>query len=225
MAALAQSIRRSAIGLGLFAIITGGTIALTQQLTRDRIQEQVARAEAGALYEIIPESAHDNDLLQDTVTLPPGSRLAIDGPLKGWVARQDGEPVGLILPAVAPDGYSGDIHLLVGIDLQGEVLGVRVTSHRETPGLGDRVELRKSNWVLSFEGRSLENPEPRNWEVKKNGGVFDQFTGATITPSAVVNAVQDTLVYFRKHRETILTTVGYDDIHTSDEPQPHQGEG
>ena len=208
MAALAQSIRRSAIGLGLFAIITGGTIALTQQLTRDRIQEQVARAEAGA-----------------TVTLPPGSRLAIDGPLKGWVARQDGEPVGMILPAVAPDGYSGDIHLLVGIDLQGEVLGVRVTSHRETPGLGDRVELRKSNWVLSFEGRSLKNPEPRNWEVKKNGGVFDQFTGATITPSAVVNTVQDTLVYFREHREAILTTVSADNIHTSNKPQAHREEG
>ena len=208
MAALAQSIRRSAIGLGLFAIVTGGTIALTHQLTEDRIQDQVERAEAAALYQIIPESDHDNDLLKDTITLPPGDRLAIDGPMTAWVARRDGEPTGLIFPAVAPDGYSGDIRLLVGVNLQGEILGVRVTSHRETPGLGDRVELKKSNWVLSFEGRSLGNPEPRNWNVKKNGGVFDQFTGATITPRAVVKAVQHTLIYFRKHRQDILSAAG-----------------
>lgn len=208
MAALAQSIRRSAIGLGLFAIVTGGTIALTHQLTEGRIQEQVARAEAAALYEIIPESEHDNQLLKDTVTLPPGERLAIEGPMKAWVARRDGDPIGLIFPAVTPDGYSGDIKLLVGVNLQGEVLGVRVTSHRETPGLGDRIELKKSNWVLSFEGRSLGNPEPRKWNVKKNGGVFDQFTGATITPRAVVKAVQHTLIYFRKNRREILSRAG-----------------
>jgi electron transport complex protein RnfG len=208
MAALAQSIRRSAIGLGLFAIVTGGTIALTHQLTEDRIQDQVERAEAAALYQIIPESDHDNDLLKDTITLPPGDRLAIDGPMTAWVARRNGEPAGLIFPAVAPDGYSGDIRLLVGVNLQGEILGVRVTSHRETPGLGDRVELKKSNWVRSFEGRSLGNPEPRNWNVKKNGGVFDQFTGATITPRAVVKAVQHTLIYFGKHRQEILSAAG-----------------
>lgn len=225
MAALAQSIRRSAIGLGLFAIITGGTIAFTQQLTEDRIQDQVARAEAAALYEIIPESQHDNDLLDETAVLPANDRLAIQGPVNAWVARQDGEPVGLILPAIAPDGYSGDIHLLVGIDLNGEVLGVRVTSHRETPGLGDRVELKKSNWVLSFEGRSLENPEPRGWAVKKNGGEFDQFTGATITPAAVVNAVEQTLVYFREHREAIITAAGANSAMTNDEPQPDKAEG
>lgn len=208
MAALAQSIRRSAIGLGLFAVITGGTIAFTQQLTADRIEQQRARAEATALYEIIPETEHDNDLLNDTVTLPASDRIAIQGPVTARVARRDGEPVGLILPAIAPDGYSGDIHLLVGIDLSGEVLGVRVTSHRETPGLGDRIERKKSDWVLSFEGRSLGNPEPRDWNVKKNGGVFDQFTGATITPRAVVKAVQHTLIYFRQNREAILEAAG-----------------
>ncbi len=206
MAALAQSIRRSAIGLGLFAVITGGTIAVTQQLTADRIEEQQARAEAAALYEIIPESVHDNNLLNAIILLPPSNRVAIRGPVIARVASQDGEPVGLILPAVAPDGYSGDIHLLVGINLSGEILGVRVTGHRETPGLGDRIELKKSDWILSFEGRSLENPEPRQWNVKKNGGVFDQFTGATITPRAVVRAVEDTLLYFHEHRPEIVAS-------------------
>lgn len=204
MAALAQSIRRSAIGLGLFAIITGGSIAVTQALTEERIREEAARAEAQALFEIIPESQHDNDLLNDTVQLPASERLATTGPVTVWVARQGGAPIGFIMPVVAPDGYSGNIRLLVGIDLQGTVLGVRAVSHKETPGLGDRIETKKSDWIYSFEGRSLDDPEPRAWNVKKNGGVFDQFTGATITPRAVVKAVQKSLVYFRQNRREIL---------------------
>ncbi|NWO06164.1 MAG: electron transport complex subunit RsxG [Alteromonadaceae bacterium] len=210
MSALMTSIRRSAIGLGLFAVITGGTIAVTQSMTEERIEQQAAKAEASALFEIIPETRHDNDLLSDTVTLPASQRMVQKGPVRAWVARQDNEPIGLILPAIAPDGYSGDIYLLVGLDLQGEVLGVRVTSHRETPGLGDRIETRKSDWVHSFEGKSLGDPKPRQWNVKKNGGVFDQFTGATITPRAVVKAVQKTLIYFRENRRTIIERVQAD---------------
>ena len=207
MSAVTQSIRRSAIGLGLFAIITGGTIALTQGLTKDRIAEQAARAEAAALFEIIPESAHDNDLLNSTVTLPDGLRPHTDQPVTAWVARQNGAVTGLIVPAVAPDGYSGDIELLVGLDLSGKVLGVRVTSHRETPGLGDRIETRKSDWIHQFEGRSLHNTPPRQWNVKKNGGEFDQFTGATITPRAVTKAVQHVLTWHRKNRKAIRSAV------------------
>jgi electron transport complex protein RnfG len=207
MSAIRQSMQRSAIGLGLFAIITGGTIALTQGLTEHRIAEQAARAEAQALFEIIPEHQHDNNLLRDVASLPPSKRLAGDDPLLGWVARQDDQPVGLILPVVAPDGYSGDIRLLVGLDMQGNVLGVRVTAHRETPGLGDGIETRKSDWIRAFEGQSLGNPPVEAWTVKKNGGAFDQFTGATITPRAVVHAVRDTLLYFREHRDTILDRI------------------
>ncbi|WP_144780394.1 MULTISPECIES: electron transport complex subunit RsxG [Marinobacter] len=203
MATMTQSIRRSAIGLGLFAVITGGTIAVTQALTDERIAEQAARAEAKALFEIIPESAHNNDMLRDTLILPASDRLATGGPVTVWVARQDGRPVGMIMPAIAPDGYSGNIKLLVGIDLEGTVLGVRVIGHKETPGLGDRIETRKSDWVKGFEGRSLGSPPPREWNVKKNGGVFDQFTGATITPRAVVKAVQKSLIYFRQNQREI----------------------
>ncbi|HLV77376.1 MAG TPA: electron transport complex subunit RsxG [Marinobacter sp.] len=207
MSTITSAMRRSAIGLGLFAMITGGTIALTQGVTKDRIAEQTARAEARALFEIIPESRHNNDLLNDVVSLPPDPRAATSAPVIAWVARQDGAPVGLIFPAVAPDGYSGNIYLLVGIDLEGKVLGVRITSHRETPGLGDRIETRKSDWIYSFDGRSLDHPHPRGWNVKKNGGVFDQFTGATITPRAVVKAVQKTLLYFRDHQAGIRHAV------------------
>ncbi len=203
MSALTTSIRRSAIGLGLFAVITGGTIALTQGITKDKIKEQAERAEAKALFEIIPERHHDNDLLKDVVTLPTNERFPDSGPIKVWVARRNGAPVGVIMPAIAPDGYSGEIRLLVGISMEGEILGVRVTNHRETPGLGDRIETRKSDWVYGFDGRSLSNPLPKQWNVKKNGGVFDQFTGATITPRAVVKAVQKSLIYFRQNRQEI----------------------
>ena len=104
-----------------------------------------------------------------------------------------GEVVGVILPATARDGYSGDIRLLVGVDKAGKLAGVRVLNHRETPGLGDKIELKKSDWVLSFNGRSLQDPTPENWAVTKDGGEFDAFTGATVTPRAVVESVRDTL--------------------------------
>lgn len=203
MAGLGQSMRRNALGLGLFAIITGGTIALTHALTQDRIEQQIARAEAAALFEIIPANRHDNELPRATVSLPASKTLTDGEPLTAWVARRGERPFALILPVTATDGYSGDIRLLIGIDLEGRILGVRVTDHRETPGLGDKIETRKSDWILTFEGRSLDNPEPEQWAVKKNGGVFDQFTGATITPSAVVSTVKETLMYFRENRQQI----------------------
>jgi H+/Na+-translocating ferredoxin:NAD+ oxidoreductase subunit G len=207
MATLGQSIWRNAVGLGLFAVITGGTIAFTQALTEDRIEQQVARAEARALFEIIPEDRISNRILADTITLPASNTMNNGQPMTAWVARRDSRPTGLILPVTAPDGYSGDIHLLVGINMKGTVLGVRVTSHRETPGLGDKIETKKSDWIYTFEGRSLDDPEPENWAVKKDGGAFDQFTGATITPRAVVSAVERTLVYFREHRRQIRDIV------------------
>ena len=203
MAALGQSIRNSAIGLGLFAMITGGTIAVTQVMTADRIQEQTKLAEARALFEIIPQSAHNNDLLADTLALPADPTLGINTSVTAWVARQDGAPVGMILPMVAADGYSGEIRLLVGISPAGDVLGVRVTSHKETPGLGDKVELKKSDWVLGFNGYSLDNLPAKQWSVAKDGGAFDQFTGATITPRAVTHAVKTALEYRKRHHDLI----------------------
>ncbi len=204
MAALAQSIRRSAIGLGLFAVITGGTIAVTQAFTAQKIQEQAAKAEARALFEIIPESYHDNNMLADTVELPAGDTPEYADPVTVWVARKHEHPTGIIMPVTAPDGYSGKIHLLVGIDMDGRILGVRVTSHKETPGLGDRIETKKSDWVLAFNGQSLGKPPYREWNVRKDGGEFDQFTGATITPRAVVRAVKNALIYFQNNRPGIM---------------------
>ena len=113
-------------------------------------------------------------------------------------------PVAVVLALIAPDGYGGPIKLLVGINADGSLAGVRVVNHHETPGLGDAIDTRRSNWILGFTGRSLGDPSPAQWAVRKDGGVFDQFTGATITPRAVVKAVKRALVYFEAHRDTLF---------------------
>lgn len=204
MSDLRHSILRNAIGLALFALFTAGAIALVHQLTAGRIAEQARRAQAGALLAIVPAHLHDNDILASAVTLPAVAALGLDKPADAYIARLKGRPTAIILPVIAPNGYSGAIRLLVGIQRDGTLLGVRVVEDHETPGLGDRIELKKSNWILSFNGKSLDNPGPREWKVKKDGGNFDQFTGATITPRAVVGAIYGALNYFRQHRGALL---------------------
>jgi electron transport complex protein RnfG len=130
--------------------------------------------------------------------------LGTPDPLLAYRARRDGRAVAVVLESVAPNGYSGPIRLLVGIAPDGRVLGVRVLEHRETPGLGDAIEPGRSDWIERFTGRSLRDPAPAQWRVRKDGGAFDQFTGATITPRAVVGAVANALRYFERHREELL---------------------
>lgn len=199
-----SSVFRNSIILGVFAMFTVGLIAVTQQGTAERIAEEKRRVQMSALTQILPEDQHDNELLNDTFTVNDRDLLNLPGPAEAYRGREDGEVVAVILPVVAPDGYSGRIDLLVGIHADGGVAGVRVTSHRETPGLGDKVELAKSDWILEFNGKSLSMPEPENWAVRKDGGAFDQFVGATITPRAVVQAVYRALQYFEENRAMLL---------------------
>lgn len=199
-----HSVARNSIILGIFAMVTVGLIAVTQQSTADRIAEEIRRAQMSALTEILPDEQHDNDMLNDTFLVEDRKLLSLPGPSEAYRGRQDGEVVAVILPAIAPDGYSGRIDLLVGIRANGELAGVRVLNHRETPGLGDKLELAKSQWILSFDGKSLSMPAPENWGVRKDGGAFDQFTGATITPRAVVQAVYRALQYFDENRDSLL---------------------
>lgn len=200
------SIGKNSLLLGAFALVTAGVLAGTYQLTREQIASSERAAAQQALLEIIPRERHDNDLLADTLPVPDESlnQLGLDGPADIHIARQADEIQAIIVPAVAPDGYSGDIRMIVGVNRDGTIAGMRVLTHRETPGLGDKVELKKSDWVLSFNGKSLENPEPDQWQVKKDGGHFDQFTGATITPRAVVNQVRKVLMFVEAHREQLF---------------------
>lgn len=192
--------------LGLFALITSLLLAGTHLGTKDKIAESQRRAAQKALLEIIPEERHDNDILTDTLSIPQ-HYWSILGLKKGGelhLARKNGEVIAIIVPAVAPDGYSGAIEMIVGINRDGKVAGVRVLNHSETPGLGDKVELKKSPWVLSFDGKSIGSPPAARWKVKKDKGDFDQFTGATITPRAVVAQVERALHYFGEDRKRII---------------------
>lgn len=208
MKELFASIRRNAIGLAIFAVVTAGAIAVTQVMTADRIAYNIKAAEARALNQILPVGSYDNDLLNDTLSIDSRFNQQLLGPLADnaliYRARSNGEVSAVILPAVTPDGYTTDIDLIVGVRRDGTLAGVRVVAHRETPGLGDKIDARKSDWILDFDNASLTNPNAEQWAVKKDGGEFDQFTGATITPRAVVSAVKRTLMFFDMHRELLL---------------------
>lgn len=199
-----RSVLRNSLILGLFAIFTVGLIAITQQGTAQRIIAEQQRMQMRALNEILPDDQHDNDLLNDSFTVDDRKHLGLPAPATAWRGRNAGEVSAVILPVVTMDGYSGRIDLLVGIRANGELAGVRVVNHRETPGLGDKLELAKADWILDFNGKSLAIPAPERWAVRKDGGDFDQFTGATITPRAVVQAVHRALIYFSEHREVLL---------------------
>lgn len=202
---LGASISKNSLLLAIFALIAAGGLALTNEGTKARIQKAERAAQQKALFEIVPRSRHDNDLLLDTVPVPENAWHLL-GLKKGGdihIARQNGQVVAMIIPAVAPDGYSGDIRMIVGVNRDGSVAGVRVLAHNETPSLGDKVDLKKSDWILSFNGKSLTAPAPADWAVKKDGGEFDQFTGATITPRAVVNQVRRVLEFVATEDEIL----------------------
>ncbi len=201
-----QSIRFNSILLASFALITAIILASTDSLTKDRIAESERAAAQRALLEIIPLDRHNNDLLMDVQPIPEKFWLAL-GLKKGGdihIARDNGQPVAAIIPTVTADGYSGNIGMIIGVNFDGTVAGVRVVDHKETPGLGDKVDLKKSDWILSFNGKSLVNPKSDGWDVKKNGGEFDQFTGATITPRAVIYQIAQVLEYFSQDSERML---------------------
>ena len=198
----------SLIGAGLlavFAAVGSGLISGVYEQTKEPIAAAERAAEAKQLLEIFPRDSHDNELIDD------GFAVGAEDPLlalrergTGYRARRNNEVTGIILPATARDGYSGDIRLLVGIDRVGAVAGVRVLSHRETPGLGDKIELKKSDWVLSFDHKTLADPAPDRWAVIKDGGDFDAFTGATVTPRAVVAAVKSAMEYSQNNRNALF---------------------
>jgi electron transport complex protein RnfG len=202
---LTREAGRNGLILAAFAVLTALLVASTFLGTRDAISEARRAAEESALLEIVARESHDNSMLDDRLDAPAGDPLLqLPAVRSVYRARRDGEVTAVILPAYAPDGYSGGIELLVGVDRSGAVAGVRVLEHRETPGLGDAVDHRKSDWVEDFRGKSLAEPPPERWTVRKDGGVFDQFTGATITPRAVVKATRRALEYARANRETLF---------------------
>ena len=180
-----------------FTLISVFLLALTYEGTRDQIAAQEKRILEEQLTQLLPVGSFDNDPTTDILEIPTDKKTI-------YRARKQDQPVAALIKTTAPDGYNGSILLLVGIRVDGSLLGVRAIFHKETPGLGDEIDLRKSDWILGFKNHSLSNPEPDQWKVKKDGGIFDAFTGATITPRAVVRETKDTLIYFRQHKAELF---------------------
>ncbi|MCY1284916.1 Electron transport complex subunit RnfG [compost metagenome] len=201
---ITRSMLKNSLLLGAFAAVTVGLVAVVHQGTATRIQQAERDAQARSLGELLPAGSYDNHLLDSTVPAFDPELLGQPQALPAYVATLRGEPRAVILQVRAPDGYSGAIHLLVGVQADGRLAGVRVVKHNETPGLGDKIELAKSPWIRGFAGRALGDPGDAGWAVRKDGGQFDQFAGATITPRAVVKAVHLALQYFDKHKAELL---------------------
>jgi len=202
---LKKSMIKNGLLLAVFALFCTALVAVVNQQTFDKIKQQQQLELKRVLHQIIPDELHDNELTEYCILIHDEDALGIDEPLPSYIATKQSLPVAIAIEAVAPDGYNGNIRLVIGINTAGEVLGVRTLNHSETPGLGDKIDLRKSDWVLGFNRKSIQDEKDRLWHVKKDGGDFDQFTGATITPRAYVKAVKNALLYFNSNKDTLLT--------------------
>ncbi|OAN13643.1 electron transport complex subunit RsxG [Photobacterium jeanii] len=199
-----NAMKKSGGILAIFALLSTGLVAVTNLLTADRIQEQQQKELLKVLNQVIPAQSHDNELYKSCTLITNEQYLGTPVPMPAYLASLNGKPNGVAIEAIAPDGYNGAIKVIVGLDSVGTVTGVRVLSHQETPGLGDKIDLRVTNWVESFTGKKLEGEKDPRWAVRKDGGEFDQFTGATITPRAVVKAVKNVSLYYTRHQQALL---------------------
>lgn len=188
--------------LGIVALLASGALAVVSSTTAPAIAAAEAKDLRDSLSDVLPAGLADNDFLKDTVDIDRDGKM-----VTVYRARRGGE-LQAVLFKVAERGYSGEIQVLMAVDMDGRTLGVRVLKHTETPGLGDKVELKKDDWVLDFNGKSLGDPAPEKWAVKKDNGVFDQFAGATITPRAVVKAVKGGLAFYAARKQDITAGSG-----------------
>ncbi len=190
----------TALNLLFFAVIGTALLALTYQLTHDPIARSEEAEKLKLITQIAPASIYDNDIMKDTVQLAADKLLGNDDATIAYLGRLKGQPSIAVLQAIAPDGYSGKIRLIIAIHINGGIGGVRVISHKETPGLGDYIEIARNNWITGFNDTSLRNLKDSDWKVTKDGGQFDYMAGATITPRAVVKAVHKALQYVKANR-------------------------
>jgi electron transport complex protein RnfG len=204
MKRIARSTLQTAVNLVFFAVLATAVLASTYSLTHDAIVKSEEAAKMKLINQIVPAALFDNDIIQDKLAVPASELLGTSDPTTAYRARLKGEPSAVVLEAVAPDGYSGRIALILAVRVNGELAGVRVVAHKETPGLGDYIELPKSPWIKGFDGKSRALYPDADWKVKKDGGQFDYMAGATITPRAVVKAVNRALIYYGENRDRLF---------------------
>jgi Na+-translocating ferredoxin:NAD+ oxidoreductase subunit G len=195
---------KTALTLIAFAVVFTALLAFVFQFTKTPIEQAEAKARLALFRQIVPDNMHDNDILKDSISIAPNALLGSTQPSIANRARIAGKPEAVILEAIAHDGYSGDIKLLIAIKYDGSISGVRVLTHKETPGLGDYIDIAKGDWIKLFDGESLTQTSDKNWNVKKDSGKFDYMAGATITPRAVVKAVYKALKYYETNKEALF---------------------
>ncbi len=197
-------ISKNGLILAGFALVISAIVALTHQGTKEKIAEQETKQLLRILDQVIAADSYDNELYKHCINTNSQQFLGSSHDQRAFVALKGNTPVAVAIETIAPNGYNGNINLIVGIKANGEVSGVRTLAHQETPGLGDKIEIVKDNWISSFNGQILKDHKDKRWQVKKDGGQFDQFTGATITPRAVVQAVKNTIIYFERNKEQLF---------------------
>ena len=210
-------IKNNGLILGGFALVTTSIIALTHGLTAERIEQAKERQLLSILNQVVSPSLHDNELHTDCIILEKNELLG-NKVQRVFRSRLGTNNTALIIEATAPDGYSGAIDLVVAIDTKNKVLGARVVDHKETPGLGDKIELRVSDWILGFTDVIYDEERDNRWRVQKDGGQFDQFTGATITPRSVVNAIKNATIYGQKNMQALF------DLPANCKPSKNEGD-
>lgn len=199
-----NAIRKNGLILATFACASTGVVALTSYLTQDQIKAQENAQLLSVLNQVVPQRLHDNELSQ-ACTLVRDPLLGTEQAMPVYLASINGEPTAMAIESIAPDGYNGAIKIIVGVQNDGTITGTRVLAHQETPGLGDKIDLRITDWILNFTGKRVTADNQADWHVRKDGGQFDQFTGATITPRAVVKAVKQTVQFVNQNRAVIQT--------------------
>ncbi len=204
MKRIARSTLQTAINLVFFSVLGTAVLASTFFMTHDAIVKSEEGEKLKLIMQIVPHDLFDNDIIQDKLVIAADPLLGNDDSTVAYRARLNGEPSAVVLEAVAPDGYSGKIALILAVRANGELAGVRVVSHKETPGLGDYIDIQKSPWITGFDGKSREVYKDADWKVKKDGGQFDQFSGATITPRAVVGGIRQGLEFFAANSSRMM---------------------
>jgi electron transport complex protein RnfG len=204
MKRLTKATLRTALNLLFFTVIGTAILAFTYSVTHELIAQSEDAAKLKLINQVVPTALYDNDLIKDTINLPASPQLGTTQETIAYRGRLHGQPSVIVLEAIAPDGYSGKIGMIVAINYNGTINGVRVVTHRETPGLGDYIDIAKNAWIKLFNDASHANIQENEWKVKKDGGKFDYMAGATITPRAVVKAVHNALHYFEENRDKLF---------------------
>lgn len=199
-----KKISSTAAAMIIFSLLASTALSISYFVTKTPIEESDARAKRIFLNQVIPSSLYDNNLVKDTISVEPNPLIGNKKNIDIYRAKKNNQVIAVIIETIAPDGYSGEIKTLVGVGQEDKILGVRVITHKETPGLGDYIEIEKSQWIKNFDLKSLDKMTEKEWAVKKDGGDFDYVSGATITPRAVIKSTYKSLLYAKENKKRLF---------------------